>query len=45
MSIGDSDRLAYAWVNSSDRGSGVVRFMGFFPKVALLQISAIMAVQ
>ena len=26
ISVGESDRLAYAWMNGSDRGHGVVRF-------------------
>jgi hypothetical protein len=38
MSVGDSDRVAYAWINSSDRGSGVVRFTGILPEALLLQI-------
>ena len=32
ISVGDSDSVAYAWINGFDRGSGVVRFEGSLPK-------------
>ncbi|BDB15041.1 hypothetical protein [Acidithiobacillus ferrooxidans] len=38
ISVGDSDRVAYAWINSSDRGNGVVRFAGSLPQVLLSQL-------
>lgn len=39
VSVDDSGRLAYAWMNGSDRGHGVVRFEGAIPGPLLLQLS------
>jgi len=37
LSVGASDRLAFAWVDGSDRGHGVVRFDGETIPVRVLQ--------
>ncbi|EQD37450.1 hypothetical protein B1B_16165, partial [mine drainage metagenome] len=44
VSIAGSDRLAYAWMNGSDRGHGVVRFAGStLPAPLLLQLRSTVA--
>ena len=42
ISVDDSDRLAYAWVNGSDRGHGVVRLSGPIPRPLLSQLMELM---
>lgn len=37
LSVGSSDRLAFAWVDGSDRGHGVARFDGETIPVRVLQ--------
>ena len=39
ISVGDSDRLAYALMDGSDRAHGVFRFTGSIPRPLLLQIA------
>lgn len=39
ISVDDSGRLAYAWMNGSDRGHGVVRFEDAIPRPLLSQLS------
>lgn len=43
ISVGDSDRLAYAWMNGSDRGHGAVRFADSVPRSLLSQLKEIVA--
>lgn len=42
ISVDDSERLAYAWVNGSDRGHGVVRLSGPIPRPLLSQLLELM---
>jgi len=39
ISVDDSGRLAYAWMNGSDRGHGVVRFQDSLPSPLLSQLT------
>jgi len=39
ISVDDSSRLAYAWMNGSDRGHGVVRFGDAIPTSLLSQLT------
>jgi len=39
ISVGDSDRLAYAWIDGSDRARGVFRFTSAIPQPLLLQLA------
>lgn len=42
ISVSESDRLAYAWLNGTDRGHGVVRLVGGqLPKPMRLQLEEI----
>lgn len=43
ISVSDSDRLAYAWINGSDRGHGAVRFADSLPQTLLLQLRGLIA--
>jgi hypothetical protein len=39
ISVGESSRLAYAWMNGSDGGHGAVRFEDSIPTALLLQLN------
>lgn len=39
ISLGDSDRLAYAWLDGSDHAHGVFRFINAIPQPLLLQLA------
>lgn len=39
ISVDDSGRLAYAWMNGSDRGHGAVRFQDSIPSPLLSQLT------
>lgn len=41
ISVGDSDRMAYALLDGSDRAHGVFRFAGTIPAVQLLQLRSL----
>lgn len=43
ISIGDSDRVAYAWVDGSDRSHGVFRFTGAMPRPLLMQLAELIS--
>lgn len=43
ISVGDSDRLAYAWLDGSNRSHGVFRFSGAPPKLLLLLLAELTA--
>ena len=44
LSVGSSNRLAYAWLDGTDKGHGVARFDGFsVPPRVLSEIQAILA--
>lgn len=45
VSVGASDRLAYAWLDGTDRGHGVLRFEGLVPERLVHAIAAIMDVR
>lgn len=39
ISVGDSDRLAFAWMDGTDRAHGVFRFTSSMPRSLLLQLA------
>lgn len=43
ISVGDSDRVAYAWLDGSDHGHGVFRFTGVMPGPLLQQLTDLTA--
>lgn len=43
ISVGDSDRLAYAWLDGSDRAHGVFRFTSAIPQPLSLQLAELTA--